>query len=424
MGSNLPRMMAVRQQFLTSPPLDIRASVENAFRAGLAERIVPESRIGVAVGSRGITNLLPIVCCLLDQLKKAGCRPFVLPAMGSHAGATAEGQINLLGSYGITEQAIGTPIRASMDVELVGCTPDGLEVLFSAEALRADGIIAVNRVKPHNFEGRIGSGIMKMIVMGLGEKRGAQAYHAMASRIGHENVIRSAAEILLRATPILGGLAIVEDQLHQTALIEFVPRERMVSREEELLVRAKELMPSLPFNDIDLLIVDQLGKNISGVGMDPNIIGRDVQGYSSSLRAHDARNPIIRRIFVRDLTPETHGNAIGIGLADVTTSRLVRGIDYHATYVNALTSLTPQTAKIPMYFDSDREAIEQVLASLALPVNCQSKVVRISNTLFLENVAVSHAYSDLLANRSDLWPTGRWEEMQFDQVGDLLPLAH
>jgi hypothetical protein len=423
MGSDLPRMIALRQQFLTSAPLDIPASVENAFRAGLAEAVVPGSRIGVAVGSRGITNLLPIVRCLLGQLRKAGCRPFVLPAMGSHGGATAEGQTNLLASYGITEQTIGAPIKASMDVELVGRTADGLEVFFSAEALRADGIIPVNRVQPHNFDGRIGSGLMKMIVIGLGEERGAQACHAMASRLGHENIIRSAAEILLRATRILGGLAIVEDQRHQTALIEFLPRERMVSREEELLVRAKELMPSLPFGDVDLLIVDQLGKNISGVGMDPNIIGRGVQGYSSSLRPRAARDPMVRRIFVRDLTPETHGNAIGIGLADVTTTRMVRGIDHQATYINALTSLTPQTAKIPMYFDSDREAIERSLASLALPVNCPAKVVRILNTLFLEHVAVSDAYSEMLARRSDLCPAGSWENMQFDSTGDLLPLA-
>lgn len=423
MGSNLPRMMAVRQQFRTPPFLDVRASVENAFRADLAQRIAPGSRIAVAVGSRGITNLAPIVRCLLDQLKRAGCSPFVVPAMGSHGGATPEGQVNLLAGYGITEPALETPIKASMDVELVGRTPDGLEVWFSAEALRADGVIVVNRVKPHNFQGRIGSGLMKMIVIGLGEKLGAQACHAMASRIGHEHVIRSAAEILLRNSRILGGLAILEDQAHQTALIEFVPRERMVCREEELLVRAKELMPSLPFDDIDLLIVDQIGKNISGVGMDPNIIGRDVQGYSSSLRAQEARKPMIRRIFVRDLTPDTHGNAIGIGLADIATSRLVRNINYQATYINALTSLTPQTAKIPMHFESDREAIEQALTSLALPLNCQSKIVRISNTLFLENVAVSQAYRDLLTDRTDLRPAGQWEDMQFDPAGDLLPLA-
>jgi hypothetical protein len=423
MDSNVPCMMAVRRRFPTPPPLDIRASVEHAFHAGLAKAIVPGSRIGVAVGSRGITNLLSIVVCLLDQLKKSGCRPFVVPAMGAHGGATAEGQLGVLAGYGITEQTIGAPIEASMDVKLVGRTPDGLDVFMSAEALRADGVIAVNRIKPHNFQGRLGSGILKMIVVGLSKKRGAQAFHATASRIGHENVIRSAADVLLGSSLIIGGLAIVEDQLHQTALIEFLPRERMVNREEELLVRAKELMPSLPFDDIDLLIVDQLGKNISGVGMDPNIIGRDVQGYSSSLRTYDARNPNIRRIFVRDLTPESHGNATGIGLADVTTSRLVRGIDYHATYINALTSLTPQTAKIPIHFESDREAIEQVLASLALPANRDPKIVRITSTLLLENVEVSYAYRDLLANRSDLCPIGQWEKMQFNRAGNLSSIA-
>lgn len=424
MDSDVPSMMAVRRRFPTSPPLDICSSVENAFHPGLAKAIVPGSRIGVAVGSRGITNLLPILVCLLDQLKKSGCSPFVVPAMGAHGGATAEGQLGVLAGYGITEQTIGVPIKTSMDVELVGRTPDGLDVFMSAEALRADGVIAVNRIKPHNFQGRIGSGILKMIVVGLGKKRGAQAFHATASHIGHEHVIRSAAGVLLSSSLIIGGLAIVEDQLHQTALIEFLPREGMVSREEELLVRAKEWMPSLPFDDIDLLIVDQIGKNISGVGMDPNITGRDVQGYSSSLRTQDARNPIIRRIFVRDLTPETHGNAIGIGLADVTTSRLVRGIDYHATYINALTSLTPQTAKVPIHFESDREAVEQVLASLALPVNRNPKIVRVANTLLLENVEVSRAYCDLLANRSDLSPIGQWQRMQFNRVGNLVPIAH
>jgi Lactate racemase N-terminal domain len=424
MRDDLPRMMAVRQQFLTTPPVDILASVASAFVTGLAGRISPGSRIAVAVGSRGITNLLPIVRCLIDQLKQAGCAPFVVPAMGSHGGATAEGQASVLAGYGITEEALATPITASMDVELIGEAADGLQVFFSAEALRADGIIVVNRIKPHTFEGRIGSGLMKMMVIGLGMKVGAQTCHGMASRAGHEKVIRSAADVVLRTTPILGGLAIVEDQLHQTALIEFVPRECLVSREEELLVRAKELMPALPFRDIDLLIVDQIGKNISGVGMDPNITGRDVQGYSSSLHSQAKQGPTIRRIFVRDLTPETYGNAIGIGLADLTTSRLVRKINQQATYANALTSLTPHTAKIPMHFESDREAIEQALASLALPAIRQAKVVRISNTLLLENVTVSYAFADLLGSRRDLCPAGQWEQMQFDQAGDLLPLSH
>src|ERR1700691_3692988 len=235
MDSCVPCMVAVRRRFPTSPPLDIRASVENAFHAGLAKAIVPGISIGVAGGRRRITNLLPIVVCLLDQLKKSGCRPFVVPAMGAHGGATAEGQLDVLAGYGITEQTIGSPIKASMDVERVGRTPDGLDVFMSAEALRADGVIAVNRIKPHNFQGRIGSGILKMIVVGLGKKRGAQVFHATASRIGHEDVIRSAAGVLLGSSLIFGGLAIVEDQLHQTALIEFLPRESMVSREEELL---------------------------------------------------------------------------------------------------------------------------------------------------------------------------------------------
>ena len=419
-----PRMMQVRQHFPKSPPLDIRAVIEQGFRAsGIGERAKQGSRIAVAVGSRGIRNLDKIVSCLLELLKAAGSKPFIVPAMGSHGGATPEGQTELLATFGITEQKLGVPVKASMEVRNLGRTEDGVEAWFSTEALGADGIIVVNRVKPHtDFEASIGSGILKMISIGLGKHAGAATCHARSARLGHERVIRTVSQLVIRSAPILCGVAILEDAVHQTAQIEFLKPEEMESREEQLHARAKALMPKLPFDQIDLLIVDRIGKNISGTGMDPNIIGRHVHGYSASLADGGQRQPHICRIFVRELTPETRGNAIGIGLADLTTTRMVQAMDKPTTYINVLTALTPQNAKIPIHFDTDREAISQGLVSLALPEGVEPKVVRIADTLSLEQMAVSEAYAALLGTQEGLEAEGDWEEMKFDSSGNLLPL--
>jgi hypothetical protein len=262
---------------------------------------------------------------------------------------------------------------------------------------------------------------MKMMVIGLGKRKGATTYHAAASEFGHEHVIRSSARFILRQVPVLAGIGLIEDQNHQTARIELLKPDEIETREEELFREAKSLMPRLPFKDIDLLIVDRLGKNISGAGMDPNVIGRSVQGYSPQF-AGDPDAPSIRRIFVRDLTDETHGNAIGIGLADFTTARAVRSIDKQVTYLNALTALTPQTVKIPIYFDTDREAISIALASLALKDVRAARVVRISDTLSMERIQVSEAYSEQLRRHDKLLETSGMLEMTFDQTGNLLPL--
>ncbi|MCH8268032.1 MAG: DUF2088 domain-containing protein [Acidobacteria bacterium] len=426
-----PRMMQVRQRFSKSPPLDIRAVIEQGFRSqGIGERVKQGSRIAVAVGSRGIRNLDKIVSCLLELLQAAGSKPFIVPAMGSHGGATPEGQTELLATFGITEQKLGVPVKASMEVKSLGRTEDGIETWFSTEALGADGIIVVNRVKPHtDFEASIGSGILKMISIGLGKHAGAATCHARSARLGHERVIRTVSQLIIHSlhsahsAPILCGVAILEDAVHETAQIEFLKPEEMESREEQLHARAKALMPKLPFDQIDLLIVDRIGKNISGTGMDPNIIGRHVQGYSASLSGGGQGRPHISRIFVRELTPETRGNAIGIGLADLTTTRMVQAMDKPTTYINVLTALTPQNAKIPIHFDTDREAISQGLVSLALPEGVEPKVVRIADTLSLEHLAVSEAYADLLGKEEKLQAQGDWEAMKFDSSGNLPPLG-
>jgi hypothetical protein len=260
-----------------------------------------------------------------------------------------------------------------------------------------------------------------MCVIGLGKRAGAAAMHSAASRIGHERAIRGMAKVIIAQAPVLGGVAILENQFHETARIVAVPSAAMETAEDALLVEARALMPLLPFEEIDLLIVDWLGKNVSGSGMDPNVTNRWVQGYVGGLMREDRPAPFIRRIFVRNVTPESHGNAIGIGLADVTTTRLVRDMDTRITNINALTSLTPQTAKIPIAFDSDREAIERTLATLALddPAR-QAHVVRIESTLSVVEMDVSEALWQMAKSRPGLAAIGEALEMQFDADGNLI----
>jgi hypothetical protein len=418
-----PRMLAVRQRFPATPPVDIDAAVRHEFKAQLVlSRLHPGAQIAVGVGSRGIANIKKIVAAVLDELKGAGAKPFIIPAMGSHGGATPEGQIGVLESYGITEQSMGVPIRASMEVERLGTSTDGVEVYCSVEALRSDGIVLVNRVKPHtDFSGTHGSGVIKMMVIGLGKRTGAATCHGAAARLGLERVIHGIARVTLRRAPILCGIAIVENHFHDTARIAVLKPDEIEVREKELLDEARKMLPRLPFDDIDVLILDRIGKNISGSGMDPNVTGRWAHGYSTSLAEDNRQSPRIRRIFVRDLTPETHGNAIGVGFADITTTRLVNAMDKPVTYVNALTSLTPHGAKIPIHFDTDRECIAQALESLAIPDTRQAKVVRIADTLSVANLEVSEAYADLIKQRGDLETVEGPREMGFDGSNNLLP---
>jgi hypothetical protein len=425
MSNGFPKMMALRQSFPATPPVDIRATLQHQFESQqLLSRIKPGARIAVAVGSRGITHIQTIVAEVIRVLKAAKANPFIVPAMGSHGGATPEGQAEILAEYGVSEEKLGVPVRAAMEVEAIGKTDDGVTVHCSTEALRADGIIVINRIKPHtDFSGGLGSGIMKMMVIGLGKRIGAANFHGAASRMGYEHTIRSIARVVLKTAPILGGVAAVENQFHETARIAVLKREEVEQRENELFLESARLMPKLPFDDIDLLIVDRIGKNISGAGMDPNIIGRGVHGYSSMIGSGKQNGPTVRRLFVRDLTPQTHGNAIGIGFADLTTGRLVRAMDKHATYINALTSLTPHSAKIPIHFDTDHEAVTQSLASLALDDSASAKVIRIADTLSLERIEVSEAYRDRIASEQSLEARSEPKEMQFDAAGNLAPLS-
>jgi hypothetical protein len=415
----LPRFLRLRQNFAPTPPLEIGATVA-AELGKLRPRIRPGARIAVGVGSRGITNLAEIVAAVLAQLRGAGAAPFIVPAMGSHGGATPEGQRELLASYGITEAALGVPIRASLEVRQVGTNADGVAAFCSTEALAAEGIVLINRIKPHtDFFGALGSGLLKMCVIGLGKRTGATAMHLAATQYGYERTIRTLAGVVLQNAPVLGGVAILENQFHDTARLLVIPREEMETAEDALLVEARGLMPLLPFEEIDLLIVDRIGKNISGAGLDPNVINRSIHGYDSLPARGDRPAPFIRRIFVRGLTPETHGNAIGIGMADATTTRLVREMDPRATNINSLTALTPQSAKIPIAFDTDREAIERMLASLPLSHPSAAKIVRIADTLSLAEMEISEPLWSEVRTRPELTALGEPAEMIFDAEENL-----
>jgi hypothetical protein len=427
--NGIPKMIEARQSFPPSKTLDLPMLIREQFAAsGMLGQIAPEMRIAVGVGSRGISNLSKIVKAVLDVLTGAGAKPFIIPAMGSHGGATPEGQTHVLAEYGVTPESMGVPIDARMDVRKIGEAFGGRDVVFSAAALDADAVIPINRVKPHtDFHGPMGSGIQKMLAVGFGKQVGANLAHSAAAHHGYLEAFREYARVVLKNVPVLGGVAIVEDQHHQTAQIEVLPRDQIVSGERRLIACATELMPRLPLEEIDLLIVDEMGKEISGTGMDTNVIGREIHGYSTMLseQGHAPANGhsvVIHRILVCSLTEATNGNGIGVGLADFATARLVKALDLKATYVNGLTSLGLMTPKIPIYFDTDREAVEQALGTMASQHPEKLRVVRIANTLQLERMLVSESCVEALKGRPGIALADKAEDMRFDGEGNLRPL--
>lgn len=381
-----PRLLLVRQNFPDLRLPDVRAETHRRLEeAALASTLRPGARVAIGVGSRGIANIAAIVQSVVVYWRNHHMAPFIFPAMGSHGAATPEGQADVLARFGITEQSMGCPIVSRLDVISLGKTDDGVEVFMDAAAHAADAVMIVARVKWHTtFSGRLESGLMKMMAIGLGKFAGAQKYHTHAQRLGLEHVIRTAGRHVLLSGKMIGGLAIVEDAHHNTARIEAVPAQFMEARDEENLSLAKSWMPQLPC-DVDVLIVDEMGKNISGTGMDAKVVNR---GPACEYNPWPGL-PAIQRIFVRDLTPETHGNAMGIGMADVTTERLVRAIDWQPTRVNALSSGLPSRIRVPVHFSTDRECLEWV-SPTAGKMNPQEVTYGwIRNTLELDAVALS-----------------------------------
>src|SRR3989454_6790992 len=352
-----PRLLLVRQNFPDRSIPDIRSAVSRELtNSPFSSRLKPGARVAIGVGSRAINNIATIVRSMVDFWKSKGAQPFIFPAMGSHGAATAEGQADVLAHYGIIKETMGCPIVSSLEVVPLGTTPEGISTFMDRNAYESDGVMLVGRVKWHtDFAGKIESGLFKMMAIGLGKFAGAQHYHTYAYKMGLYRVITSIGRQVLASGKILGGLAILEDAYHNTAQLTAVPVETMEQREEELLSLAKSWMGKIPMN-LDILMLDEIGKNISGAGMDTKVVNRGVHGqYNPWPEA-----PIIERIFVRDLSSLSYGNGVGLGMADVVSDRPLDKIDWHPTRINSLTASTPAAIRTPAHFATDRECLERI----------------------------------------------------------------
>jgi Lactate racemase N-terminal domain len=372
----------------TSPSVPGITQLESDIHQTLSSLRLPAKRlrgqrIAVSVGSRGIASLAEITRALCGWLKAQGAAPFIFPAMGSHGGATAEGQRKVLEDYGVTAENVGAEIRSSMETVSLGRTAEGAEVFMDRHAWESDGAIVMNRVKPHtDFSGKIESGLLKMISVGMGKAQGARETHRAGRRHGFERVIRGMSAMALESGKILCGLGVLENEFHQIAMVRAAKPEGVVAMEEEMLAVARRLVPRLPFQDLHLLVVDEMGKDISGTGMDTKVIGRGANFPPGEVSE-------IRLIYVRDLTEQSAGNALGVGLADVIHERVFRKIDLEKTYVNVRTSLNPPMARLPIYLPTDRQALDFALGALGSPDKSEQRIIWIRNTLDLNRVAIS-----------------------------------
>jgi hypothetical protein len=402
----------------TAPTRPAIGDVEGAVAAELDLLRLDRSRlegrsIAVAVGSRGIASLREVVRAACRWLARQGADPFVFPAMGSHGGATDAGQRQIVAEYGVTPDFVGAEVRSSMAAVEIGATPEGFPIFMDRHASESDGVLVINRVKPHTgFSGRVESGLAKMMAVGMGKERGARQFHRLACRHGYEPVIRAVAGAVLSTGRILAGLALAENSRHELAAIRGARPESVVAVEEETLALVKSLQPRIPFSNLELLVVDEIGKNISGSGMDTKVIGRGIP-------CAPGEAPDIRLIYARDLTEESGGNGLGAGLADIIHERLYRKIDFAKMHVNGRTSLHPSVAGVPMWFGADREALEFALRVLGSPDPGEQRVVWIRNTLCLERILVSEALASE-SERIEGWRLSRGShEVEYDDRENL-----
>ncbi|SFL48781.1 protein of unknown function [Paenibacillus sp. 1_12] len=410
----IPQMVRIRQKFDGTKLDNLEESLKLELqKPGTIDRIKPGQQVAVAVGSRGVANVDLFTKITIDAIKKAGGHPFIVPCMGSHGGATAEGQKDVLHHLGVTEELMGAPIRSSMEVIKLDELPNGLPVYVDQIASTADAIVVINRVKPHTaFRGRIESGIMKMIAIGLGKQKGAEACHQLGFKYMAENV-PAMATIMIEKLPIVFGVALVENAYDQTCRIEVLPAEQIEAREEELLKEAKDRLPKILFDQVDVLVIDYIGKNISGDGMDPNITGRYPTPY-----AHGG--PDVSKMVVLDLTPETKGNANGVGTADFTTQRLVDKMDLAATFVNGLTSTVCAPTKISTTLDNDFYAIKAAVKTCNILDYTKCRLIRIQDTLHLGEIEISVNLLEDAKKHADIEILSEPYDLQFDSEGNLV----
>ena len=412
----IPRVARLRQVVDQPVVRDVAGAVRRALDGSkLRSRLKPGGSVAVAVGSRGIANLVTIAEAALGQIESMGFRPFVVAAMGSHGGATAEGQRQLLADYGVTEQRLRVPVKTDMDVIELGRNSMGLPVYWDRTAFGADAVVTISRIKPHtDFRGRFESGILKMLVIGLGKREGPSAVHQMGVR-GLREVMPESAKVVLEKTKFACGLAILENAAEQTAKIQVVEREELFDVEPRLLDEARHLMGRLPFDSLDVLVIGEMGKNYSGAGIDPNVIGRlYIVGQP------EPESPRINRIVVLDLSPESHGNAAGIGLADFATDRLVAAIERGPFLTNSIVSTFVERSKIPLPFPTDREAIQAAVDTCWQVDPARLRLAVIPNTLELTELWVSCALAERHSMPAHVQVEEAPRSLPFDDAGNLM----
>ncbi|MDA1053445.1 MAG: lactate racemase domain-containing protein [Planctomycetota bacterium] len=419
--SDYPQIFRVRQTFERPQVTDIPAEVASQLASlSLQDQVKPGQSVAITAGSRGIANIHLVIKAIAEHFQGLGAEPFIVPAMGSHGGGTAEGQQKIIESYGITEAFCGCPIRASMDTVVVCQATEGFDVHFDKQAFEADHVVVCGRVKPHTgFYGDIESGLMKMMLIGLGKHAGARIYHRAIKDYSFGQIVRSVAREVLAKCRVVAGVAVVENGYDETAKIKAVAPHEFEDREKELLVLAKQWLPSLPFKTADLLLIDEMGKNISGTGMDTNVVGRKYLDHA----AREDEWPKVRSIIIRGLTKETHGNATGIGLAEFALTRAIDAMDVHATRTNCLTGGHATGAMIPIHYSTDREVLDVSLPIIGLTEPVDAKLMWIHNTLEVAEVECSAAYLEEARTRDDLEIISDLRPLPFDASGVLPSVA-
>jgi len=412
-GVPLPRMVKVRQLFPASEVDNLTETLRAEIaKPNVGDRIKPGMRIAIAVGSRGVAEIPLIARVVGEEISKRGGKPFIVPAMGSHGGATAEGQKQVLQDLGVTEESTGCPIISSMGVVELGKLENGLAVLIDKTAHEADGIVVINRVKPHTaYRGPCESGLAKMLVIGLGKQKGADSCHSYSFKHMAANVV-DMAKIKIERAKIFFGVATVENAYDRVAKIVAVPAKELIETDQRLLLEAKANMPKIRFDNIDVLIVDRIGKDISGDGMDPNITGRYPTPYAYG-------GPEIAKVVALDLTEATHGNANGMGEGDYTTRKLFNKIDWQSTYANALTSTVSFPVKVPIIMESDRDAILAAIKTCFARDLSRARVVRIKDTLHLGEIYISESMLADARTHTEVEIIGQPEALKFDAQGNL-----
>lgn len=415
--TDFPKMALLRMSLYEKEIGNISKEVATSVASlSLDKKIKPGQTIAVSAGSRGIDRIDEVTKSCVNTLKKMGAKPFIFPAMGSHGGATAEGQKTVLAHNGISEKSMGVPVLSSMEAVKIGVTHRNVPVYLDRHAAEADAIIVINRIKTHTkFEGDIESGLFKMMAIGMGKYQGASVYHRAAVDHGMEAIIIDAGLMVLERCPVLFGLGVVENGLGRITKIKAIPPDQMLDEEKRLLALSKKIMSKIPFDHIDLLIVDEMGKNISGTGMDSKVIGRH-----RDLIGDFWIQPHPKRILVRDLTDLSDGNATGVGLADFITDRLAKKIDRDKTVINCLTGLSPEKAAIPIVFPTDKDAITAALKTVGMKEMNLIRIVHIKNTRNLNQMSVSEALSPEIEHSSTIEQISPWLPMPFDLENNLI----